>query len=87
MCITTHCTFGGDPSNITVYGESAGSLGAHSQISSLLSSYFSLVVLQSMILGTPVFSNPQTIAEKSYVYEKVKEVLKATTVKELQEVP
>jgi hypothetical protein len=32
-------------------------------------------------------SNPQAVKEKSWVYEKVKEFLKATTVKQLQEVP
>lgn len=78
--------FGGDPSNITIYGESAGAQAVHSQISSLLPSYFSRAILQSMTLGTPVMSNPQTVEEKSWVYDRVKDFLKVTTVKELQEV-
>jgi len=40
-----------------------------------------------MTLGTPVFSDPQTIAEKTSVYNKLKEVLKLSTVKELQNAP
>lgn len=48
---------------------------------------FSKCILQSQILGAPLFGNPETIATKSAVYEKVKANLGVTTVQQLQLVP
>lgn len=48
---------------------------------------FSRCILQSPVLGAPLFSNPESIATKSSVYEKVKGNLNVKTVQELQKVP
>jgi hypothetical protein len=43
--------------------------------------------MQSELLGAPLATTPQTIEEKSELYEKVKETLEVTTLKELEAVP
>ncbi|KAF7863066.1 hypothetical protein EAF04_007149 [Stromatinia cepivora] len=78
--------FGGSPSNITIYGESAGSLAVESQIHSLLPPHFHRAIMQSQTMGQPLFSVPQSIDEKSQLYNKTKEKLGVTSVKEMQEV-
>jgi hypothetical protein len=71
--------FGSSPSNITIYGESTGSLSVETQIHSLLPARFSRAIMQSQVLGAPLFSTPQTIQEKTVVYTAVKEKLKIST--------
>ncbi|TVY65719.1 Lipase, partial [Lachnellula suecica] len=79
--------FGGSPTNITLYGESAGSLATETQLHSLLPARFSRCILQPQVLGAPIFSQPETIATKSAIFTKIKEHLSVQTVKQLQEVP
>lgn len=70
-----------------LYGESSGSCAVHAQIHSLLPARFWRAAMQSELLGAPLATTPQTIEEKSEVYEKVKETLGVTTLKELEAVP
>jgi carboxylesterase type B len=79
--------FGGSSTEITLYGESAGSLATESQMHSLLPARFSRVILQSQELGAPLVSTPESIATKDWIYTKTKVHLNAKSVKELQEVP
>lgn len=78
--------FGGSTSDITIYGESFGSLGVETLIHSRLNPRFSKAIMQSQVLGAPLLTNPETIASKSATYEKVKTFLGVKTVKELQAV-
>ncbi|KAM3068038.1 hypothetical protein ACMFMG_011086 [Clarireedia jacksonii] len=78
--------FGGSP-NITISGESAGSLAVEYQIHSLLPAHFSRAIMQSQNLGQALFSIPQSMEVKSALYQKTKDKLKVHTVKELQKVP
>ncbi|CAD6447384.1 ffdbc64b-3cd6-4d6d-850f-379d78cce0a6 [Sclerotinia trifoliorum] len=78
--------FGGSPSNLTIYGESAGSLAVESQIHCLLPPHFHRAIMQSQTMGQPLFSVPQCIDQKSQLYNKTKEKLGLTSVKEMQEV-
>ncbi|KAG0647699.1 Lipase 1 [Hyphodiscus hymeniophilus] len=77
---------GGNPDNVTLYGESAGSLAVHAQMKSLLPAYFIRCILQSQVMGAPPFSTPQSVAEKTVVYEAVKKHLNTTTLAALEAV-
>jgi len=70
-----------------LYGNSSGSCGVHAQIHSLLPAKFWRAAMQSELMGSPLTTIPQTIEEKSEVYEKVKETLGVATLKELEAVP
>ncbi|KAK0114231.1 hypothetical protein ONS95_013729 [Cadophora gregata] len=76
--------FGGSTSDITIYGESFGSLGVESLIHSELNPRFSKAIMQSHVLGAPLLTNPETIASKSATYEKVKSFLRVQTLEELR---
>ncbi|PVH83945.1 alpha/beta-hydrolase [Cadophora sp. DSE1049] len=76
--------FGGSSSDITIYGESFGSLGVETLIHSDMNPRFSKAIMQSQVLGAPLLTNPETIASKSATYEKVKTFLGVKTVKDLQ---
>ncbi|PQE19092.1 carboxylesterase protein [Rutstroemia sp. NJR-2017a BBW] len=78
--------FGGSQ-NITISGESAGSLTVESQIHSLLPAHFTRAIMQSQNLGQVMFSIPQSLEAKSELYQNTKDQLGVHTVKELQEVP
>lgn len=52
-----------------------------------LNPFFSRCILQSELLGTPFFTPTESITTKSTVYQRTKDHLGVTTVKELQAVP
>ncbi|KAH8671820.1 Carboxylesterase family-domain-containing protein [Tricladium varicosporioides] len=78
--------FGGSATNITLYGSSAGSLAVQSLIHSTLPAYFRNAILQSQVLGAPLFSAPQTLESATQVCESVKRELQVETVKELEDI-
>ncbi|KAH6668995.1 Carboxylesterase family-domain-containing protein [Halenospora varia] len=78
--------FGGSATNITLYGSSAGSLAVQSLIHSTLPAYFRNAILQSQVLGAPLFSTPQNLESASAICEGVKRTLKVETIRQLEDV-
>src|ERR1700761_938209 len=78
--------FGGDPGNITLVGESAGSMSVMSQIHLRLQGRFRRAVCQSGVIGTATVNIPSPIEEQEPVYQKLKEDCKARTLEDLRHV-
>ena len=73
--------FGGDPDNITLSGESAGSIDTMFQIHAQLPARFRRAILQSGIAGNAVMGGPISIEEQN---ERTEVVMRATNTDSLE---
>jgi carboxylesterase type B len=78
--------FGGDPDNITLVGESAGSMSVMSQIHLRLPGRFRRAVCQSGVIGTATVMIPSTIDEQEPVYSHLKQHFKVETLDDLRRI-
>jgi len=79
--------FGGDPSNITIFGESAGAYAIDSLIHSSYPARYQRAILQSGTVDAPVLSHVTTLAEENLKYAMLTAATKTQTVDELRAVP
>ncbi|KAE8442961.1 hypothetical protein EG329_002499 [Mollisiaceae sp. DMI_Dod_QoI] len=86
---TNIAPFGGSPINITIYGESHGSLAISAQMHSSrdFPPFFTRTILQSQILGGPLLSDPLPLSAANTHYEATKTALNITSAKELEVAP
>jgi carboxylesterase type B len=79
--------FGGNPNNITLLGESAGSMDVLHQIHTILPGRFHRAILQSGIIGTPTMAVPSTTEEQDEWYETAKKFVKVGSLEDMRKLP
>jgi carboxylesterase type B len=79
--------FSGSPQNITLLGESAGSMNVLNQLHSLLPGRFRRAILQSGIIGTPSICVPSPLSDQNLWYTSVKSFVGASNLAALRELP